>query len=157
MPHPLKLRVVRFSSKLVYVAVVYLLGYGVAVLLAFFKVAGPVEIWLQVAIDTAGILYGARIFRGPNEEVQVGRPLWQMTATRTFSVGVAIVAAAGLVLAVAQLVIALAHPVAVRTAAGFDPYLLQRDVSLVVQAVILVVLYFNSAARLPRTESRALA
>jgi hypothetical protein len=157
MPHPLKLRVVRFSSKLVYVAVVYLLGYGVAVLLTFLKVADPVEIWLQVAIDTAGILYGARIFRGPNEEVQSGRPLWQMTATRTFSVGVAVVAAAGLVLAVAQLLIALAHPTAVRTAAGFDPYLLQRDVSLVVQAVILVVVYFNSAARLPRTESRALA
>jgi hypothetical protein len=157
MPHPLKLRIVRFSSKLVYVAVVYLLGYGVAVLLAFLKVADPVEIWLQVTIDTAGILYGARIFRGPHEDVQAQRPLWQMTATRAFSVGVGVVAAVGLALSVAQLAIALAHPAAVRTAAGFDPYLVQRDVSLVVQAVILVVLYFNSAAHLPRTESRALA
>jgi hypothetical protein len=150
IPNPLKLRIVRFSSKLLYVALVYALGFGVNLLLVFLKVPDFVEIWLQVVIDTVGILYGARIFRGPNEDLRARRPLWQMTATRNFSTGVAIISSAGLVLAVAQLIIALAHPAAVHAVAVANPYLLQRDTSLIVQAAILVILYFNSAARIPR-------
>jgi hypothetical protein len=151
LPNLLKLRVVRFSSKLVYVAFVYALGFGVNLLLVFLKVPGFVEIWLQLVIDTAGVLYGARIFRGPNEQVEAPRPLYQMTATRNFSVVIGIFASAGLVLAAIQLILALAHPAAVHAVAEVNPYFIQADVSLVVQAGILVALYFNSAARLPRS------
>ena len=149
MPNPLKLRIVRFSTKLVYAAAVYVVGFAVTLALGAVKAPDPWDIWLVAAIDIVGVLYAARIFRGATEDPVPARPWWQMTATRPFSLGIAILAGLVLVLSVVQLILALAHPAAVKTVGAVDPYLVQRDVALVVEWVVFVFLYANSAARLP--------
>jgi SnoaL-like domain len=100
MPNPLSLRIRRWPFKLLYVVVAYIVVFVLAHLFALLDGAGSIAELVNLVLDVGAFLYGARIFRGSNEDVVAPRALWRMTARRPMSkrLGVFFAVVAGLVL-----------------------------------------------------------
>ena len=100
MPNPLNLRIRRWPFKLLYIVAAYVVVFVVARLFALLDGAAPIAQLVNSVLDVGAFLYGARIFRGSNEDVVAPRALWRMTARRPMSkrLGVLFTVVAGLVL-----------------------------------------------------------
>ena len=76
----LDLRITRWQSKLAYIATFIVARYAVLELLTVCRVH-PLAINITDSLVLlAGIMFGARIFRGKGEQIAPARPWWQMTA-----------------------------------------------------------------------------
>lgn len=151
MQRLLSFRIRRWYFKLLYAAGVWLAGY-LAVSLIDFGVPYGVALGINDVLTLAGIVYGARIFRGIDEPDDPARPWWQMTARRRLSRVIGYLALFAALISVLTLVGA---------ALGQESYIRaveQQTVSgIIVTAVfyaIVAFLYLNSAARLPKPEPR---
>ncbi|MEN9620854.1 MAG: hypothetical protein RL499_1047 [Actinomycetota bacterium] len=147
----LSFRIRRWYVKLLYVVGVWLAGY-LAVSLIDFGVPGDVAFAINDVLTLAGIVYGARIFRGADEPDEPARPWWQMTARRTLSRVIGFLA----VFATFVMVVGL-----VGAALGQESFTRVVEQQTVTGTMISVVfyavvafLYLNSAARLPKPEPR---
>jgi hypothetical protein len=152
MPNPLNLRIVRWPFKLIYVVVAYGVSVGPARILALLHVGGIVSDILSLILLTAAFVYGARVFRGRNEDVAAPRARWRMTARRPLSkrLGVLFTVLAGIAFIYAI--------VGIIGLAGVDlgdfNYLGETVFALsfsTAQYGILAFLYLNSARHLPVT------
>lgn len=151
MSNPFKLRIIRWQFKLLYVFLAYgvdfTIGHVLAPVLPF-----P---WIHLAtyiLGVATVLYGARIFRGWNEDILAPRAWWRMTARRPLSrnLGVLSIVGAGFVtFSIVSDVIQISQPKDIADlAAGIDD--LSGGVSSFLLYATLAYLYLNSASRLPK-------
>jgi hypothetical protein len=75
----LDIRIVSWYFKLAYVVGVWLVGFPVFALFNILRLP-LVGNLASTAVTLAGIVLGARVFRGRDEPVTPRRPWWQMTA-----------------------------------------------------------------------------
>jgi hypothetical protein len=144
-------RIVRFEYKFLYVVAAAVIG--LALNYGLIAVGLPRFIGIAIAhvFSLAVYLYGARVFRGPNEALEPARPR-KMTADKRLSVlfGILFVLIsiiyAGVVL-IAATQSAGAAEVGPFAAQGLE---LESDIAILALVAILAFLYLNSAARLPR-------
>ena len=96
----LDVRIVRWPYKLLYVVGVYGVLWGLFRVLDLLGLELPQlsRMILLLVLETSAVLYGARIFRGRNEEVAAPREYWRMTARRPMSkrLGITFTVLAGL-------------------------------------------------------------
>jgi hypothetical protein len=153
MPNPLNLRIRRWPFKLLYVVLAYGVVFAVARLFALWADAWLAAEFVNLAFYTGAFLYGARIFRGSNEDIAAPRASWRMTARRPLSkrLGVLFAVLAGFGLAYLT--------VGIFRLAGADlghlNYLGESVVTFAfttVQYGILAFLYLRSARHLPLIE-----
>jgi SnoaL-like domain len=150
MPNPLNLRIRRWPFKVLYVVAAYTVVFVLARLFELLDGAGLIADLVNFVLDVGAFLYGARIFRGSNEDIAAPRALWRMTARRPMSkrLGVVFTVLAGL---------GLAYLIAgISQLAGADlgqfNYLGRSVVSMAFSAAvygILAFLYLRSARHLP--------
>ena len=97
----LDLRIARWQSKLAYIAALILLRYTVVMVLAVVGVPALAVNITDSVLLLAGIILGARIFRGKGEQSDPARSWWQMTAwpklSRRLGISVSIINALVLV------------------------------------------------------------
>ena len=144
----LDLRIVRWQTKLGYVAVVWFVGYPIAAVLAGVG-APPIVMTIVIGwlLNFLAILLGARIFRGVGEDIAPPRPWWQMTARPTLSRRLGKIFVAWAVLALPAIVIG---------GLGIDPGGNVTSVDFpgalgtFIFCAALAFLYLNSAVRLTR-------
>lgn len=154
-PRVLDFRIVRWYFKLLYAAGVWVAGYpviGIFALLSAPSIFGSVG---NSLVTLAGIILGARIFRGKDEPVAPRRPWWRMTARRTLSRVVGIIAVVSVLSTVAVFIgAAIGSEPSIR---ALDRITLQDGVVSTIFAAVLAFLYLNSAARLPKPSRRTRA
>jgi hypothetical protein len=81
----LKVRIVRWPFKLLYVVGAYGILVVLVNLLALLRLPAVAGELFSLVLDIAVVLYGARVFRGRNEDLEAPRELWRMTARRPLS------------------------------------------------------------------------
>ena len=149
----LDLRILRWQIKLAYAAGVWLVGYPIAAGLSALELPQSAITLFATSVPTlAGILLGARIFRGKGEPIAPPRPLWQLTARPTLSGRLGIVFAVSAVLSVPAIV---RDAIEIQAADGLDNLL--TSIQLVVFLGLLAVLYRRSAVQLKRAGVQPLA
>jgi hypothetical protein len=79
------LRIVQPGFKLVYVVVAFAVAVALSRGLEALGVSVSICAPISMAVLLVTFLYGARVFRGPDEEVARPRPWWKMTSKRTLS------------------------------------------------------------------------
>ncbi|GAA4385000.1 hypothetical protein [Agromyces bauzanensis] len=143
MQRILDLRITRWQWKLLYVLGVLLAGWIVGGVVGAMGAPYLAQIIAGAITDVAGLLLGARIFRGRGEPVDPPRPWWQMTARPPLSRRLGILFLVLTVMSVATMFIAVFAPSAAAPAA---------DVPVVIVALLeyaaIAWLYLNSAVRL---------
>jgi hypothetical protein len=152
MPNPLNLRILSWPFKLVYGVVAFGVSVGLLRLLALLHVGGIVTNVLSLILLTGAFVYGARVFRGRNEDVAAPRAWWQMTARRPLSkrLGVLFTVLASLELIGVLLGILSLAGVAVGRRGATDDNTVPIAFATV-QLGILAFLYLKSARHLPVT------
>lgn len=149
----LAVRIVRTEYKVLYVIVFDAVSFGVGYLLQLLQAPGGLREFVVIALSLCMFLYGARVFRGPDEALEPRRPWWKMTARRNLSV------------LFAFLFCLVTLPFAVETAANISALVappgcgcasttqLLGDAfmsgEMLLWAATLAFFYINSAARLP--------
>lgn len=150
MQRILCIRIVKWYFKLLYAAGVWFAGYPVIVLV---EVAGAPSFVASAAntlVTLAGILLGARLFRGRAEPIAPARPWWQMTARRTLSRALGIVAVLAVLSSlIGMLSAALGVERSIELVQPLPEFILTAGF-----ACVLAFLYLNSAARLPKPPTR---
>jgi hypothetical protein len=73
-------RIVKAEYKLLYVVLACGVAFGIASGLIAIGLPSLIEVPIALAMNLCIFLYGARVFRGPNELVEPARPWWKMTA-----------------------------------------------------------------------------
>jgi hypothetical protein len=73
-------RIVRAEYKVLYVILACGVAFGIASGLIAIGLPSLIEVPIALAMNLCIFLYGARVFRGPNELVEPARPWWKMTA-----------------------------------------------------------------------------
>jgi hypothetical protein len=139
-------RITRWHAKLIFVVSVMAGGFVIG------RVMTAAGVWPYVASVTnsiillAGLLLGARIFRGRGEAIEPARPWWQLTARPTLSRRLGIVSAVGAGFALISGVLAAVGVPVFADESRVDSVLVYFD-SLVFYGVV-AFLYFTSAAHL---------
>lgn len=152
MQRMLSVRIRRWYVKLLYAVAVWVAGLIWIPLVALGTPDLAVSI-VNVAVNLAGILYGARIFRGIDEPDEPARPWWQMTARRTLSRVIGSLALFGALISSLTLVgAALGWESAVRSV---ERLTLSESIMSALFYAIVAFLYLNSAARLPKPGPRS--
>lgn len=82
----LNVRIVRWPMKLLYVIGAYIAGLLIVNLIGFTPIPFVALEVLTYILEVGAVLYGARVFRSWNENVQAPRPWWRMTARRPLSI-----------------------------------------------------------------------
>ncbi|RKR75107.1 hypothetical protein [Frondihabitans australicus] len=139
------LRLRNRGLKAAYVVVYFAVPFAIAEGL---RATGVATIPSAVVAQTLGLLlllFGARVFRGPDEDVDPPRLWWRMTATSRVSASLGVLAAVSFLGLVAVLVVDLA------TRDGGAA----ADVSSAVEYGLIAYLYLTSAVRLDRRERLA--
>ena len=95
-PNPLNLRIVRWPFKLLYAVGAYVVS--VTIVWGIFAASPTSAAALIIAnvLDFVALLYGARVFRGRNEDIVPPQAWWRMTARRPLSLTFGILAIVGL-------------------------------------------------------------
>ncbi len=151
MQRMLGLRIRRWYVKLLYAAGVWIVGFLVVSLVDVGVPLGVVRIANDV-LTLAGILYGARIFRGIDEPDEPSRPWWQMTARRRLSL---VVGALATVAVAAYLITFLGAAVGQESALrSIERQTFSGSIVTSIFLGVLAFLYLNSAARLPKPAPR---
>ncbi len=151
MQRMLGFRVRRWYFKLLYAAGVWVAGLIWIPLVALGTPDLAVSI-VNVALNLAGVLYGARVFRGIDEPDEPARPWWQMTARRRLSRVIGSLAVlAGLLYVVTFVGAALGRESYVQ---AVERLTLSEMVITFTFFAIVAFLYLNSAARLPKPGPR---
>lgn len=146
----LDLRIVRWELKLLYAIGVWAIGFPLGALLTAVSIPVFLGNVLLSVVTIAGMLLGARIFRGKGEAIEPARPWWRMTARPTLSRRVGIAFTIGAVLA---LIFAILKAFGVGIGQGLT-LLDWIDVLLFYGA--LAYWYLNSAVRLKKAGVTAL-
>jgi hypothetical protein len=150
MPNPLNLRIRRWPFKLLYVAAAYLVVFVVARLFELVDGAGLIAELANFILDIGAFLYGARIFRGSNEDIVAPRALWRMTAHRPMSKGLGVLFIVLTGLALAYLIAGIFRLAGADL--GYFNYLDDSVVTFAFSAAVygtLAFLYLRSARHLP--------
>lgn len=138
MQRLLSVRITRIEAKFAYVLALAVISN------LLFRFIPEVGSHLTDALQLAGIWYGSRVFRSFGETVAPPRAWWRMTAWRTASGWIGVLAIIGLVLSIAWDVQALAG------VEGVPPYEPAKSLSVTVFSVVVAFFYLNSWARLRR-------
>ncbi len=149
MRRVLDLRIVRWQLKLAYIVGAIVVIFAIA---ALFRALGVPEIavlLIGTLLDFAALLYGARVFRGSGEEIELQRPWWRMTARPTLSRRLGILFLVMALVALVGLVLAAFDVPALRPADG-DRLFVLVEILAVIEYGGFAVLYFISAIRLRR-------
>jgi hypothetical protein len=80
MPNIFAVRIVKVEYKVLYVVVACVVAFAIASGLIAIGLPRLIEVPIGLAMNLCIFLYGARVFRGPNELVEPARPWWKMTA-----------------------------------------------------------------------------
>ncbi|MFN4002421.1 hypothetical protein [Microcella sp.] len=151
MQRLLSFRIRRWYIKLLYVVGVWATGLIWIPLDAL----GTPEIAVSLGttvLSLAGILYGARIFRGIDEPDEPARPWWQMTARRTLS---RVIGSLSLLVVLTYLFTFVGAALGLESAVGTVERLTLSEMIITGSSLLIVAfLYLNSAARLPKPEPR---
>lgn len=152
MQRVMSVRIVRWYLKLAYVAGVWLAGYPAFALFDALNAPQITGSVVNAVITLAGIILGARWFRGKGEPITPPRPWWKMTARRTLSRVVGVASILGSALTVLYLLgaaLGVERWMQTLTAVALLEYVLTA-----VLYAIIATLYLNSAARLPKPAPR---
>jgi hypothetical protein len=147
-------RIVRAEYKVLYVIVA--LGIAVVINYTLAAVGVPRVIVAPIALllSLCTFLYGARVFRGPNELVEPARPWWKMTAGRRLSFLLGFLFSllgifwAGVVAVAAALIPAAAKYG--QASANEQVLGLAVNIPIFLYFAILALLYGISSARIPQ-------
>lgn len=151
MQRLLSFRIRRWYFKLLYAAGVWVAGY-LAVSLIDLGVPYAVAFGINDVLTLAGIVYGARIFRGVDEPDEPARPWWQMTARRTLSRVIGFLALFAALISLLNLLgAALGGESFIRVV---EQQTVPSTIATAVFYAIVAFLYLNSAARLPKPGPR---
>jgi hypothetical protein len=152
MPNPLNLRILRWPFKLVYIFAAYGVSVGLVRLVSLLHVGGIVADVFSFILLTGAFVYGARVFRGRDEDVAAPRAWWRMTTRRPLSkrLGVLFTVLAGLELIGVLLGILTLAGVGMGRLSATDDNTVSVTFATV-QLGILAFLYLNSARHLPLT------
>ena len=150
MQRILSIRIVKWYFKLLYAAGVWFAGYPVIAVVELTGAPSFVASAANTLVTLAGILLGARLFRGRGEPIARARPWWQMTARRSLSRALGLVA---LLFVLSSLIGLLSAAFGVKRSIELvqplPEYILTAGF-----ACVLAFLYLNSAARLPKPPIR---
>jgi hypothetical protein len=157
------LRIVKVEYKVLYVVIAVGTAFGINSGLTAIGLPRPIGIPVALALSLCVYLYGARVFRGPNELLELPRPWWRMTAESRLStlLGFLFVLLSILFAGVVGVAVAL-----IPAAANYGPASANEQV-LDVLATLAFFLYFatlaffyvNSSlrlARIPKLDDKAL-
>lgn len=148
MQRVMSVRVVRWYLKLAYAAGVWLAGYLAIALLDALIAPQIIGSIVSAVLTLAGIVLGARWFRGKGEPIAPARPWWKMTARRTLSRVVGVASLLGSALTIASLLgaaMGAESRMQLLTVATLPEYVLSAALF-----AIIATLYLNSAIRLPK-------
>jgi hypothetical protein len=147
------LRIVKAEYKVLYVVVACGIAFAIASGLIAIGLPRAIEVPIALAMNLCVFLYGARVFRGPNEIVEPPRPWWRMTAGKGLSFLL------GFLFSLMSLVFTVTlvtYVVGIPEAARVGPVALAEAEFAVEEAfpffayfVTLAVLYWISYARIP--------
>jgi hypothetical protein len=145
-------RIVRFEYKFLYVFAAAAIGLALNYGLIAVGLPRVIGIAIAPVFSLAVYLYGARVFRGPNEALEPARPWWKMTADKRLSVLFGILFVLMSIVYAGVVLIAATHSAG---AAEVGPFVatglvLESDIAIFALFAILAFFYVNSAARLPR-------
>jgi hypothetical protein len=151
MKRILDIRIVRWYFKLAYVVGLWLVGFPVSALFNVLRL--PLAGYLaNTAVTLAGILLGARVFRGRDEPVTPRRPWWQMTARPLLSRVLGIIF---LMTVISTLIVyVLAAQGDARALHSLRHSTIADDVINGLLLAAIAILYLNSAARLGKLPKR---
>ena len=150
MQRILSIRIVKWYFKLLYAAGVWFAGYPVIALVELAGAPSFVASAANTLVTLAGILLGARLFRGREEPIAPARQWWQMTARRTLSRALGIVALLAVLFSLIGLLsAALGVERSIELVQPVPEFIITAGF-----ACVLAFLYLNSAARLPKPPIR---
>jgi hypothetical protein len=142
------IRIVGWLRKLIYAIV----AYGVIFAIAWVLRGAGVDVAaasVSTILNLAAVLYGARVFRTPDEPRSPARPTWQMTARPMLSHRVGVLFAIGAALEIPGIVLAA---VGYGSSHAATNSIVSDSLSLLVNA-FLAVLYLRSARHLSRRDA----
>lgn len=150
----LAVRIVQTQMKVVYVLSAALISYGVNAGLLWIGLPRLVGIPLGVLMSLAIYLYGARVFRGNGEPIAPARAWWRMTAERRLSALFGVLFLMFVLVSLTQLFVAITNANALSVIGSNAIAAAQVEVvywaGLLIWALVLMVMYFNSAVRIQK-------
>ena len=152
-----RLRIVKAEYQLLYVLVAVGLAFAINDGLSAAGVPRVVELPIALLISLSIYFYGARVFRGENEIVELPRPWWQMTAKSPLSTLLGLVFVLLTILLIGVIGVAAAF---IPAGAKYGPAFANQQVLIVeawipflLYAATLVFFYTTSSIRLSRVAS----
>lgn len=142
------LRIVKWYYKLLFVVGAWCAGFPVEAVIDAVGAPETLGMLANWIVTIAAVLFCARLFRGRDEPVAPRRPWWKMTARRPMSRALGILSLVGVVSSASEIVMLL---LGLRQQSAPDAGILALSLSVY---AVLAFLYFNSAARLPKTPPR---
>lgn len=143
-------RIVGWWRKLVYVLVAYGIGFAIVWMLRNAG-ADTAAISVGTVLNLAAFLYGARVFRTPDEPRSPARPTWQMTARPTLSRRLGVLFVIGAAVELPGIVLASMGLGATQA----EVNRIVSDAQSLILNTILAVLYLRSARHLSRRDAEA--
>jgi len=147
-------RILRAEYKVLYVIVALGIAFVINYTLTAVGVPRVIVASIALLLSLCTFLYGARVFRGPNELVEPARPWWKMTAGRRLSFllgflfSLVSILWAGVVAVAAALIPAAAKYGPAST--NEQVLVLVVNIPIFLYFAILAFLYGISSARIPR-------
>jgi hypothetical protein len=140
--------------QVLYVIVALGIAFVINYALTAIGVPRVIVAFIALLLNLCTFLYGARVFRGPNELVDPARPWWKMTAGRRLSFLLGFLfSLLGIFWAVVVAVAAALIPAAAKygpTTAYEQVLTLVVNIPIFLYFAILAFLYGTSSARIPR-------
>jgi hypothetical protein len=147
-------RIVKVEYKVLYVVLAVMIAFAINSGLTAIGLPRVVGVPIALALSLCIYLYGARVFRGPNEAAAPARPWWKMTTEKRLSTLLALlfvllsIVFAGVVAVAAALI-----PVAAEygpASANEQVLAMEANIPIFLYFAVLAFFYANSAARIPR-------